>query len=129
MNVDLKGSLTVTRLLKNASVAASANSTAVDMSGYITQFDVVVDIGDSSAGSSPTLDIKIQSGAVSDGSDAADITGAAITQATAATTQTLRVDPRAMTGKYLRVVKTIGGTSSPAFPCSVVAIGRKQVQP
>ena len=130
MNLDTKNSLTHSVGRATAAFAASADVTGINLSGYIGIVTVAFNIGASTAGSSPTYDASLQSGAASNGSDAvAFSTPLAITQATGASFQTLAVDTRAMSGKYLKIVQTIGGTSSPSFPVGISIHGIKQVQP
>jgi len=82
------------------------------------------------AGSTPTLDIKLQES--DDDSTYTDISGAAFTQVTdagtlAAVSEKIVVNVEACK-KYIRAVKDIGGTSSPAFMTTCVAVGVKQVR-
>lgn len=112
-----------------AAFAASANVTAIDLSAYDGVVTVIFNIGASTAGSSPTYDASLQSGAASNGSDAVAFTVAkAITQATGASYQTLSFNTREMAGVYLKIVQTIGGTSSPSFPIGIGIVGVKKVQ-
>lgn len=129
MFTDLKNELTITAARATLAFAASANVTGIDLRGYTGNVLLVFNIGDSTAGSSPTYDAAIQSGALSNGSDAAAFsTPIAITQATAVSYQVISVDTR-LAGRYLKIVQTIGGTSSPSFPIGISLIGQKQVQP
>lgn len=126
--LDPKSDLTIANVRASAAFAANANVTGIDLRDYIGDVAIVFNIGASTAGSSPTYDAAIQSGDASDGSDAAAFTSAiAITQATGASFQVLRVDTR-LAKRYLKIVQTIGGTSSPSFPVGIAIVGRKQVQ-
>jgi len=126
MNIDyLAGGGTLFSLLAAASVNASGNGTGVDISNCMGDMLVIADIGDSTAGSSPTMDLKLQSSA-DNSTGWTDVPNGAFTQATAKSLQKLVIHPRDL-NKYLRAVKTIGGTSSPAFPVAMHAIALKQV--
>jgi len=78
-------------LLPAVSQAASTvNGTTVDLQPYLNsggkrQMKAILNVGSISSGT--TLDCKIQEGNASNGSDAADITGAAFTQVTTVTGQ------------------------------------------
>lgn len=111
----------VLNLFAAAARTASANGTAVNLSGYAAKRQMLayLDVGEVS-GTSPTLDVKIQESA--DGSTWADIPGAAFARKTAVAQETLYF---ATTKKYVRAVATIGGTSpSFTFGCYLVALKR-----
>jgi hypothetical protein len=127
MTFDTKNQLTHTVARATAAFAASANVTGIDLSGYEGIVTVVFNIGASTAGTNPTYDASLESGTASNGSGSAAFSPAlAITQATGASFQTLGVDVRAMGGKYLKIVQTIGGTSSPSFPVGISIVGQKK---
>ena len=114
-------------LLANDSRTASANGTGFDTQGsndvegeaiFILASDAA------SAGSSPTLDVKLQES--DDNSSFSDISGATFTQVTdAASTQKISINTNDY-GRYIRAVGTIGGTSSPAFTYAVVMVYSKK---
>lgn len=107
-------------------------STGVDFRAYEGEVTFILDSGAATAGTSSTLDVKLQESSASDGSgDAfADISGATFTQVTdgGASHQaiTLNIGDRE---RYIRAVATIGGTSTPTFQFAVVAAGHKKYQP
>lgn len=128
MTLDPKNGQTIANVRTNLAFAANANVVGIDLRDYVGNVTVGFSIGAATAGTNPTYDASLQSGAASDGSDAAAFTSAlAITQATGASFQTINVDTRTA-GRYLKIVQTIGGTSSPSFPVSIFLIGTKQVQ-
>lgn len=108
-----------------ATNTSTLTGTAVDVTLYEGIGAVVLNTA-KGTGTTPTLDGKLQSGAESDGSDAADISGATFTQVTDAadSLQVLSVDLSAA-GKYLRFVGTITGTS-PSFVLGVSLVGIKK---
>lgn len=111
-------------LIPSASIVATGNGTGVDIIQFTGQIAIVLDCGAATAGSSPTMDIKIQDSA--DNSSFADLSPAfAFTQVTNAASVQKKVLSKdaAVVRRYIRAVKTIGGTSSPAFPCSVKGYG------
>ena len=71
------------------------------------------------AGTNPTLDVKLQDSP--DGSIWFDVPGGAFTQVTAATGQQTLVPTRGL-GNYMRAVATVGGSSTPTFTFSVLAV-------
>lgn len=121
--IDLKNHLTITEALPPAAVTASGNGSGIDLKGYIAAmltFNSAV-----GSGTAPTLDIKVQDSA--DNSSFADVSGYTLTQVTGAAgngVQNLFIDPR-LVRRYVRVVKTVGGTS-PSFTCEADLIGLKQ---
>lgn len=109
-----------------ATIAATGGSTAVDVSGY--QGILKVNLNSAAVGGGVnTLDVKIQTGDASNGSDAADITDAAFTQVTdaGAAFESIAVDTR-LCGKYIRAYFTIGAGASAI--CSVQAFGQQKYQ-
>lgn len=116
--------LQVLDLIPSASIVATGNGTGVDLIQFDNQLAIVLDCGAATAGSSPTMDIKIQDSA--DNSSFTDLSPAfAFTQVTNAASVQKKVlnKSSAVVRRYIRAVKTIGGTSSPAFPCSVKGYG------
>mgnify|MGYP001458472393 CR=1 FL=1 len=124
---DLQGELTSISLLPGAAVATSGNGTGVDLIGYVGEVVAVLNAGVKTAGDNPTMDIAFEDSA-NNSSFAAISPAVAFTQlTTAASVQVIRIDTRAVR-RYIRAVKTIGGTSTPSFPLSVTMLGQKQVQ-
>ena len=123
--VDVHNELSLEELAVSGARTATFTGTAVDISQYQGVLKVVLDSA-AGTGTTPTLDGKIQTGDASDGSDAADVSGAAFVQIVAAVSkQAIGVDTRACK-KYIRFVGTIAGTT-PSFNFAVVAVGQKQV--
>lgn len=110
-------------LLTAASRTASVDGTGVDLSPYVNtgniNLKVIMDVG-TVTGTNPTWDVKIQE-SDSSGSGYTDITGAAFTQVT--DTGAGAVELHCKTNKrYIRASCTIGGTSTPTFPCAIIAL-------
>ena len=110
-----------------ANILTTANGTGVDVRDFVGQIAVLLSAVNV-AGTSPTLVVKVQDSA--DNSSFADIAGAVFTTVTEAGTKaptlekiTLNVDGAR---RYLRVVKTVGGSASPEFSLSCTAVGLKQ---
>jgi len=117
-------------LIPMASVTATANGTGVDIQQWVGQLAVYLACKNT-AGTSPTLDVTLEDSA--DGSTGwAAISGAAFTQVTDANTAAavlLQINVNADACKrYIRAVKTIGGSSNPAFMTACFAVGVKQVR-
>ncbi len=104
------------------STSTGANGTCVDLQQYQGIVKVILD---AKTGGTGTLNMKIQTGDASDGSDAADFSPAiAFTQiTTTGGLQALSVDTRAAK-RYIRAVSTIG-TGPQVF--AVLAVGEKKI--
>jgi hypothetical protein len=103
----------------------STVSSAFDTLDYEGLAVITLDAGAATAGTLPTLDVKITTCATSGGSYT-DVTGAAFTQVTTvAGVQTLTVDLDACK-RYIKADWTIGGTVGPAFPFGVNFTGIKK---
>jgi hypothetical protein len=105
--------LNVITLIPMASVLATANGTGVDITDYVGELKLVLACKNT-AGTTPTLDITIEESDVS-GSGYTAVTGGAFTQVTdagtsAAVVLTLNLNAPSLK-KYIRAVKTIGGTA------------------
>lgn len=127
MITDPKGQLTLEALLPAQSVTANTNSAIVDLLSYSGAVCVVINASAATAGTSPTLDIRLMSGAESNGANATNLNVTATQITTTNSFQTLRVQTDSA-NRYLKAVATIGGTNSPAFPVSMDVVGVKQYQ-
>ena len=107
---------------------ASANGTGFDLegsNGAEGEAIVILASDAASAGTNPTLDVKLQES--SDNSTFTDISGATFTQVTDAAQALEKITINTNDVKrYLRAVGTIGGTSSPAFTYSVALVYGKK---
>ena len=122
--IDLNNELTAINLMAGT-FTSSGNGSGVDLRGYQGKLKVTLNSG-AGGGADHTLDVKLQES--DDNSTWSDISGAAFTQVTNAgpSLQSMSVDPRA-TKRYIRAVRTIGGTS-PSFGFAVTAVGQKQIR-
>jgi hypothetical protein len=115
-------------LLACDSRTASANGTGFDLegsNGAEGEAIIILSSDAASAGTNPTLDVKLQESDAS-GSGYTDISGATFTQVTdAASSQKISINTNDVK-RYLRAVGTIGGTSSPAFTYAVELIYGKK---
>lgn len=111
-------SFTYKTLLAPLARTTTANGTGLDITGYVDDIEVVL-LNNTTSGTTPTLDVKIQDSA--DNSSFADVTGLTFSQVTAALTNpsSLKI-PANTCRQYIRAVATIGGTT-PSFLCGVVA--------
>lgn len=123
--VNLGNVLQVKNLLPVASVTSDGNGSGVDIQSLEGQIAIVLDCSAPVAGSSPTMDVKIQDS--SDNSTFADVSGAAFTQVTSSASVQKMVLNSDSLARYIRVVKDIGGTSSPEYLMSVKAYGIEKV--
>ena len=124
---DLAGTKGVFALVNPVAVTTTGNGSGVDVGNTDSAGTLVVHLG-AVSGTSPTLAIKLQESRNNNSADAtgaadayADISGAVInlTDANASTIVELRVNNRSK--RYIRAVKTAGGTS-PSFTCGVTFI-------
>jgi hypothetical protein len=115
---DLKNSgfLGVSRYPGTA-VSATGGLTSVDTNDAAGNVINALLVAGNTAGSSPTLDVKIQES--SDDSTWTDVAGATFTQVTTSTTAAERVLVKSAK-RYLRAHATIGGSSSPAYQVALV---------
>lgn len=122
---DIGASLTPLTLFAPATRTATANGTGVDLKNAYQGLAAVILANNTTSGTSPTMDVKIQDSA--DNSTYADVTGYTFTQVTAALTNpsVLTIDIRNLR-RYARAVVTMGGTS-PSFLCSVTLLVSPQV--
>lgn len=102
-----------------ASLTANTNGTGVDLQQSKGNALFVVNCGLASAGTTPTMNFKVQDSA--DNSSFADVTGGAfpdqVTDSLKAGSQMVSIAKDKLR-RYARIVATIGGTSSPAFPAA-----------
>ncbi len=100
---------------------ANANGSVVDTMGY-DNLEVVVSAGDIDlTDADETYSVKVQEGAQSTLSDAADISGASVTITADNQLKTIRIVGLG-TGsrkRYMRAVLTVGGTT-PSIPLAVI---------
>ena len=112
--------LQLTNLHATAARTATGNGTAVDLQARDGDLYLVLDSA-AGTGTTPTLDIKVQSSDTSGGTYA-DITGATFTQVTTTASQQAIVISKDEVRRWIRVVYTVSGTT-PSFTFSVNALG------
>ncbi len=112
-----------TKYTKQVFTSASRGSTTSawldigDATGLVSFLDVTANTG-----TNPTLDVKIQDS--TDGVVAFDLTGAAFTQVTGSTSNQTAVATRAP-ARFIRVVSTVGGTSTPKFTFTISVMANR----
>lgn len=101
---------------------ATLTTSAIDLRKYEGVGQVILQCEAASAGTNPTMAVKVTECATSGGSYT-DVTGGAFTTVTDAadSTQMLAIDLAACKG-FVKIVGTIGGTSSPAFTYGVTMV-------
>jgi len=126
MNVqNLSQKVTMVDVMAMAAVAASQTSNSgVDMRAYNGEVAFILSCKNT-AGTTPTLVIKLQESDAAS-SDFTDIAGAVFTTVTDANSllavkEKIAVNITA-TKRYVRTHVTIGGTNSPSFMTSIVAV-------
>ena len=113
--------------LNSAPITADGNSAAVDLLGYEGHVAIVLNVGDPTAGSSPTLAVKLQHCDTSGGTYA-DVSGGGFTSyTTTGSLQTLVVDVSTLK-RYIEINFDIGGTMSPSYPVGACLVGQKKYQ-
>lgn len=110
--------------LPNAVRTSTTTGSAVDLRGYEGKGQVTLTTSAATAGTSPTLNVKLTECATSGGSYT-DITGATFNEVTDAAnlSQMIPIDFDACKG-FLKVVATHGGTNTPTFNYAVTIVGR-----
>lgn len=118
---DLHNYSKVLSLFPPAARTSTANGTAVQTQGHIGHAAAVLHSA-AGTGTSPTLIVKLQHGDQSDGSDAADVSGAVFATVTdsGASLQKIKLNLHGLK-KYVRAVATIAGTS-PSFTFNVTLL-------
>lgn len=128
---DPKSTKSIKSLQIPVAVTSTANGSGVDFGDCDQSGLLVISVG-AVTGTSPTLALKLQESKNNNTADAsgaaeayADITGAtaSLTDSDASSVVTVRVNNRSR--RYVRLVKTAGGTS-PSFTISVVFIADKK---
>jgi hypothetical protein len=115
--------LQLTAFHPTAARTATGNGTGIDVQTMDGDMFLVLDSA-AGSGTTPTLDIKVQSSDTSGGTYA-DIAGATFTQVTTTASQQAITISKDEAKRYIRVVYTVGGTS-PSFTFSVNAVGVKK---
>lgn len=111
----------VASLLGAADVTASGNGTGVKVAGMKGTAVAILNCGAATAGTNPTMDIKLQE-SDDNSTNWTDVPSGAFTQVTTvAGVQAIPFRPGERKA-YIRAVKTIGGTSSPSFPLSATLL-------
>lgn len=115
--------LQLTAFHPTAARTATGNGTAIDVQVLDGDLFLILDSA-AGTGTSPTLDVKIQSSDTSGGTFS-DISGATFTQVTGTAFQQAITISKDEARRWIRVVYTIGG-STPSFTFSVNAVGVKK---
>jgi hypothetical protein len=115
--------LQLTAFHPTAARTATGNGTAVDVQTLDGDLFLVLDSA-AGTGTTPTLDVKIQSSDTSGGTYT-DITGATFTQVTGTASQQAITISKDEARRWIRIVYTVGG-STPSFTFSVNAVGVKK---
>ena len=128
MNENILGTVLQTiALLPMQDIAATGDGTGIDITDYVGLAAVTLS-AKNVAGTNPTLIVKLQDSA--DNTTFADISGAVFTTVTEAGTKAATLEKITVNlnsaRRYLRAVKTIGGTSSPQFILSCTGHAVKQ---
>lgn len=107
----------------NQLVSANANGAAIDLQPFNGAVKVTLAAA-YSTGTSATLDVRLEESADNANWANANVSFTQVGNA-ANSVQSAYYDTRAH-ARYLRAVATIGGSSTPAFAASVVAVGAKK---
>jgi len=117
---------TVKALLTSQTITSTTTGSAVDIQRLDGRGKLVLIAGAASAGTAPTLDVKLTECDTSGGTYT-DVTGAAFTQVTDAadSTQSLSINLAGLK-RYVKAVATVGGTSTPTFSLAVILDGLQE---
>jgi hypothetical protein len=109
-------------LLPVAAVTSDGNGSAVDLQGLTGEIAVILDVSAPVAGTTPTMDVKLQHSV--DGSTSwADVTGGGFAQVSdTASVQKISLNKDELR-RYVRIVKDISGTDSPQYLMSAKIVG------
>ena len=111
---------TSTALLSARQIPSTTTGAAVDVHLLKGKGKIVLNCGAATAGSSPTCTVKVTHCATSGGTYT-DVTGLAFAQVTStASVQQLYCDFDSL-HPFVKIVATVGGTSTPTFQLGVVA--------
>ncbi len=123
--MDVNGVTNAFNVATSQTATATVTGSAIDTTGYQGSLKLILNSA-AGTGTTPTLDVKVQTSDTTTSGDFADVTGLAFTQVTDATDsfQQMQVEKGAIK-KYIRVIATIAG-ATPSFAFSVCAVGEKQ---
>jgi len=115
--------MNVLELLPMLVRTSTGTGTGKDVSGYSGFCHVILQSSAATAGTNPTLNVKLQESDVV-GSGYTDIAGATFSELTAAAdvTSMITIKPDELK-TYVRAVGTIAGTSTPTFGFGVSMVG------
>lgn len=112
-------------LAASASRATNLDGTTIDIGAYEGSCVITLNSSAATAGTNPTLDVKLQH-CDTEGGTYADVTGGAFAQVTsAASHQKLLVNANSLK-RWVKAVGTLGGTNSPAFTYGAGLVGLKK---
>jgi hypothetical protein len=122
---DLPNYLTPIPFIPAADVTTDGNGASFDLIPYEGKILVRADVGNATAGTTPTLDLVFKKSTDNTTFVNANI---AFAQISNGGNEVVSIDPRALgeNYRYLRVDKDITGANSPSYPVSVVGFGQRQ---
>jgi hypothetical protein len=111
----------VVELVANAVRTSTLTPTGIDISDYSGPAQIILQSSAKTAGTDPTLNVKVQECATVGGTYT-DVVGAVFAEVTTAdSTEMIAIKPDEQE-PFMRVLCTIGGTSTPTFGFSVVML-------
>lgn len=113
---------TLSVLAVNISRTAALDGTPIDISSLEGSVLVLLDAGAATAGSTPTLDVKLQH-SDTQGGTYTDVTDGAFAQVTDTAGHQKLVLRTDLLKPWVKAVGTLGGTSTPTFPYGVSLLG------
>jgi len=115
----------VVELAANAVRTSTLTTTGVDVAAYDGPCHLILQSSAATAGTTPTLNVKLQHSDAS-GSGFADVTGVAFSEVTDADLTEMLTVQIGDLKRYVRLVGTIAGTDTPTFGFGVVMVGNLQ---
>jgi hypothetical protein len=116
---------TVGVLIESGEYTSTETGTGIDLSLYEGEVVAILNSSAKTAGTDPTLDVKLQHDPAVGGSYA-DITGATFAQVTTVASIEAVVFNASECDAFVRAVGTIGGTVTPTFDFGVAFYGIKK---
>lgn len=127
----MPAALTRLNVMSNRKLTASLTTaeTGIDITKYQGVISLIFSAASVGAGTSPTLDIAVRTGATT--AAMSEVTGYAFSQVTnASSDQTIGIDTRnSAFSKFIDLAVTVGGTGAVTYAAAVIGIAQPRTNP